>query len=64
VNGAFTAAAAMQMARDELWKRRPPLDPACQHELELLPIVEFRQTVVCRKCGGLDVDASYRVFEP
>ena len=55
---AFAQAAARQMARDELWKRRPPLAADCEHDLEWLPVVEFRQTVVCRKCGGLDVDAS------
>ena len=58
----FAAAAARQLARDELWKRRPPLAAGCVHDLELLPIVEIRQTVVCRKCGGLDVEASWRVF--
>jgi hypothetical protein len=59
---AFAQAAARQMGRDELWKRRPPLAADCEHDLECLPVVEFRQTVVCRKCGGLDVDASRGVL--
>jgi hypothetical protein len=63
VNDAFAAAAAMQLSRDELWKRRPPLAADCEHDLDLLPIVEFRQTVICRKCGGLDVEASRRVLQ-
>lgn len=58
MNDAFAAAAAAQMARDDIWTRRPALDPGCEHDLELLPIVEFRQTVICRKCRGLDVEAS------
>ena len=62
MNEAASAAAAMQLGRDELWKRRPALAADCVHDLELLPIVEIRQTVVCRKCGGLDVEASWRVF--
>jgi hypothetical protein len=60
---ALTAAAMLQLGRDELWKRRPPLAAGCVHDLELLPIVEIRQTVVCRKCGGLDVEASRRALE-
>lgn len=63
VSDAFaTAAAAEQMARDELWKRRPPLDPACEHELLWLLVIEFRQSVICRKCGGLDVETSRKML--
>ena len=51
-------AAAMQMARDEMWRNHPPLAAGCEHDLELLPVIEPRFTVVCRKCGGLDVTAS------
>jgi len=57
-SGAFVHAAAVTMARDALWRDMPPLASGCAHDLELLPVVEFRQTVVCRKCGGLDVEAS------
>ena len=56
---AFFRAAAATMARDALWRDPPLLAPDCAHDLELLPVVEFRQTVVCQKCGGLDVEASH-----
>lgn len=52
----------MQLTRDGLWKRRPPLAAECDHDLLCLLIIEPRQTVICRKCGGLDVDASRRVI--
>ena len=51
-------AAASQLARDALWRDPPPLAGGCEHDLELLPVIEPRFTVVCRKCGGLDVTAS------
>jgi hypothetical protein len=54
-------AAAMGMARDELWRNPPPLDAGCEHDLLCLPVIEARQTVMCRTCGGLDPDASRRV---
>ena len=56
------AAAAVTLARDQLWRNLPPLTPDCDHDLELLPIMELRQTMVCRKCGGLDVEASRRML--
>ena len=59
---AFAQAAARQMARDELWKRHPPLAADCDHDLLCLLVIEARQTVICRKCGGLDVEASRRVI--
>ena len=55
-------AAAMQMARDELWRNPPPLAADCVHDLLCLLVIEPRQTVLCRKCGGLDEDASRRVI--
>ena len=55
-------AAAMHMARDETWRNPPPLAPGCEHDLLCLPVIEFRQTVICRKCGGLDADASRRIL--
>ena len=65
MTGPLLTAAAMQMARDELWRNPPPLDAGCEHDLLCLPVIEARQTVLCRKCGGLDEDASRRlVIEP
>ena len=55
-------AAAETMNRDELWREKPPLEPGCDHDLELLPIIEFRQSVVCANCGGLDVEASQKMM--
>lgn len=54
----FVVAAASTLARDALWTLPPPLAADCEHDLELLPVIEPRFTVVCRKCGGLDVTAS------
>ena len=51
-------AAAATLARDALWRNPPPLAPDCAHDLELLPVIEPRFTVMCRRCGGLDVEAS------
>ena len=51
-------AAAATLARDALWRNPPPLAAGCEHDLELLPVVEPRFTVMCRKCGGLDTEAS------
>jgi hypothetical protein len=50
------------MARDELWRESPALERGCEHDLELLPIIEFRQTVICRNCGGLDKETSARIL--
>jgi hypothetical protein len=55
-------AVAMQMARDELWRVPRPLAADCGHDLLWLLVIEPRQTVVCRKCGGLDVDTSRRIL--
>jgi hypothetical protein len=59
---ALMTAAAMQMARDELWRNPPPLAADCEHDLLCLLVIEVRQTVICRKCGGLDIDTSRRVL--
>jgi hypothetical protein len=59
---ALMTAAAMQMARDELWLEQPPLAVGCEHDLLCLLVIEARQTVICRKCGGLAADASRRVL--
>ena len=58
----LAAAGAMQMARDELWRNPPPLAADCNHDLLCLLVIEPRQTVLCRKCGGLDADASRQVL--
>lgn len=58
---AILTAAAETLNRDRLWKESPPLEDGCNHDLELLPIIEFRQTVVCANCGGLDVERSRRL---
>lgn len=55
---ALTRAALLTMSRDALWRDPPPLAADCDHDPECLPVIEFRQTVLCRKCGGLDVPAS------
>jgi hypothetical protein len=62
VTASLMTAAAMGMARDELWRNPPPLAAGCDHDLLCLLVIEARQTVLCRKCGGLDADASRRVL--
>jgi hypothetical protein len=53
------AAVTEHLRRDELlWRESPALEPGCEHDLTLLPIIEFRVTVVCRNCGGLDKETS------
>lgn len=58
---AFLDAAMSQMIRDALWRERPLPEPGCNHDFELLPIIEFRQTIICANCGGLDVESSQRM---
>ena len=58
----LATAAAMQISRDELWRDPPVLAADCEHDLLCLLVIEPRQTVVCRKCGGLDADASRLVL--
>ena len=59
---AVMTAAWMQMGRDELWRNPPLLAADCEHDLLCLLVIESRQTVVCRKCGGLDADTSRRML--
>ena len=59
---AVMTAAWMQMGRDELWRNPPLLAADCEHDLLCLLVIEPRQTVVCRKCGGLDADTSRRML--
>lgn len=54
----FLAAAAEGLRRDALWRDPPPLADGCEHDLRVLPVAEFRQTVTCAKCGGLAAEAS------
>lgn len=54
-------AALAGLSRDALWKNPPPLAEGCEHDFELLPIIEFRQTVICANCGGLDAERSLRL---
>ena len=61
MNDALTEAAAATLARDALWRNPPPLAAGCAHDLELLPVVEPRFTVTCRKCGGLDAEGSQAI---
>lgn len=55
---AFLDAAAESLRRDALWADPPPLADGCGHDMRLLPVIEFRMTVTCLKCGGLDADLS------
>lgn len=61
MNDELATAAAATLARDALWRNPPPLAPGCEHDLELLPVIEPRFTVICRKCGGLDAEASQAI---
>lgn len=58
---AFYAAAAEGLRRDALWRNPPPLAGDCDHDMRVLPVTEFRQTVLCAKCGGLDVTLSQAI---
>jgi len=55
---AFRRAAAATVSRDILWRDPTPLAGDCDHVLRCLPVVEFRQTVICVRCGGLDTALS------
>jgi hypothetical protein len=46
------------LERDAIWRDAPNPAPACDHDYRRLPVVEFRQTVTCAKCGGLSADLS------
>jgi len=51
---ALIQAAAAGLTRDAIWRDKPPLAGDCEHDLRCLPCIEYRQTVLCAKCGGLD----------
>ena len=55
---AFLDAAAEHLRRDALWADPPPLADGCEHDMRLLPVIEFRFTVTCARCGGLDAELS------
>jgi len=52
---------AATLDRNAIWREKPPLDPGCEHHLRCLPCVEYRQTVLCTRCGGLDTALSVAV---
>jgi len=59
---AFIDAAIETAFRDELWRESPALEDGCDHDRVLLPIIEFRATVVCVNCGGLDKELSGKIL--
>ena len=62
VEGAAWAFAwAATRGRDAIWRNPPPLAADCDHDLRCLPCIEFRQTVLCARCGGLDVTLSLAI---
>lgn len=50
-------------ARDALWENPPPLADGCEHDFRRLQVAEFRQTVTCSRCGGLDAGLSRELTE-
>lgn len=63
MDGAIARAAAATLSRDAIWRDKPPLASDCEHDLRCLPIVEYRQTVLCAKCGGLDTALSVAIAD-
>ena len=62
VEGAAWAFAwAATRGRDAIWRNPPPLAADCDHDLRCLPCIEFRQTVLCARCGGLDTALSVAI---
>lgn len=61
MEAAIADAAAETLTRDTLWRESPALEDGCEHDRVLLPIIEFRQTVVCANCGGLDKELSEKI---
>ena len=49
------------ITRDALWKNPPPLDDDCEHEFRALPMIEFRVTVLCLRCRGLNTELSQAI---
>jgi hypothetical protein len=60
---AIARAAAIHLTRGAIWRQKPALAEGCEHDLRCLPSVEWRQTVLCAKCGGLDVALSQAVAD-
>ena len=58
---AVIRAAAGTLGRDAIWREPPPLASDCEHDLRCQPVIEYRQTVLCAKCGGLDVNLSVAI---
>lgn len=58
---AILRAAFGTAGRDLIWREKPPLAADCGHDLRCLPCIEYRQTVLCSKCGGLDTALSVAV---
>ena len=61
VNDAMALAAAAGLDRDAIWRGKPALAGDCEHDLRCLPCIEYRQTVLCAKCGGLDATLSVAI---
>jgi hypothetical protein len=61
MNDAIARAAAEGLARDAIWRAKPPLAAGCEHDLRCLPCTEYRQTVLCAECGGLDTALSQAI---
>jgi hypothetical protein len=62
MDAAVFSAAIAQAEQDELWREAPPLEDGCEHDLELLPVVQFRVSVVCRNCGGLAAELARQMM--
>lgn len=58
---AIALAATEGLTRDAIWRTPPPLASGCEHDLRCLPCIEYRQTVLCAKCGGLDTALSQAI---
>lgn len=56
-------AAAIHLTRGAIWRQKPTLAEGCEHDLRCLPAVEWRQTVLCAKCGGLEVTLSIAIAD-
>ena len=61
MNDATARAAAEGLSRDAIWHDKPPLAEGCEHDLRCLPCTEYRQTVLCARCGGLDTALSVAI---
>ena len=52
MNEATVTAALAMAARDALRHNPPPLKDGCEHDMDTLPVIDFRVDHACRKCGG------------